>query len=53
MTVKETVKRVLELEEKMASLRKDLRLVQEEYNELMENPYIYDKVNGLKQGGII
>ena len=47
------VKRALELEQEMIRLHKELTEVKEEWKDLMSDPYIYDKVNGLKQGRII
>ena len=49
----EKVKRALELEQEMIRLHKELTEVKEEWKDLMSDPYIYDKVYGLKQGGII
>lgn len=47
------VKRALELEREMSRLNGELKRVREEYTKIMDDPYIYDKVNGLKMGGIL
>ena len=57
---KNKVKRALELQNEISKINKEIyrlkRLRDEAVAELtpiMENPYIYDKVEGLKQGGIL
>lgn len=47
------VKRALELQQQMSDLNKALKEAKAEYQSIMSDPYIYDKVEGLKQGGII
>ena len=49
----EKVERAIALELEMIRLHKELTEVKEEWKELMADPYIYDKVYGLKTGGII
>ena len=51
--VKAKVKRALELQAEMAKLNTELKAAKEEYEQIMENEYIYDKVMGLRMGGII
>ena len=52
--------RVLELKEQIANMERDLKHfdrcikeAEDEYAELMQDPYLADKVNGLREGGII
>ena len=52
-SLKAKVKRALELQAEMARLNTELKAAKEEYNEIMENEHIYDKVMGLRMGGII
>lgn len=50
---KAKVKRALELQKRLTELNRERRAVTKELNEIMDDPYICDKVNGLKMGGII
>ena len=50
---KAKVKRALELEREMSRLNKELQKAKAEYEEIMKNDYIYDKVMGLRMGGIL
>ena len=47
------VKRALELQAEMAKLNAELKKAKAEYSEIMDDPYIYDKVVGLKYNGIL
>ena len=50
---KSKVKRALELQSQMAKLNTELKASKAEYDDIMSNEYIYDKVMGLKMGGIL
>ena len=54
------VKRALLLQQKISTINKQIYELEKERDELMEelkpimdNPYYYDKIEGLKMGGII
>ena len=47
------VHRALELRQKMSKANAEIEAMTKEYNELMSDPYLCDKVEGLKTGGII
>lgn len=58
--LRQKIIRVLELEERLANAERDLKHIEkcikeakDEYAELMKDPYLADKVNGLREGGII
>lgn len=52
-TLKAKVKRALELQQKMSKANAEMKEMKKEYELLMSDPYLYDKVNGLKEGGIL
>ena len=51
--MREKVKKALELEQEMQKLNRELKKVKAEYEAIMSDPYICDKVYGLKMGEII
>ena len=57
---KKKVRRALLLQQKISNINKQIRSLEkerdgyaEELKPIMDNPYYYDKVEGLKHGGII
>ena len=58
--LKKKVRRALLLQQKISNINKQIHALEkerkplaDELGKIMENPYIYDKVEGLKHGGII
>jgi hypothetical protein len=47
------VQRALELQQKMSKANAEMEEMKKEYQLLMSDPYLCDKVNGLKTGGIL